>query len=115
MENIETGLLLMVFGMTTVFAILLIVINLGKGLDVYKRQGTNLHISLHIDLGHLITGVLQHRLYGQQVRMSCTPRKRLHTYVEIVATRVTNLHDGSYVKAGTGMAMILSLIHISTR
>ncbi len=32
MENIETGLLLMVVGMTTVFAILLIVINLGKTL-----------------------------------------------------------------------------------
>ena len=32
MENIETGLLLMIVGMTTVFAILLIVINLGKGL-----------------------------------------------------------------------------------
>lgn len=32
MENIEIGLLLMVVGMTTVFAILLIVINLGKGL-----------------------------------------------------------------------------------
>ncbi|MDH6356811.1 OadG family protein [Parabacteroides sp. PF5-9] len=34
MENIETGLLLMVVGMTTVFAILLIVIYLGKGLIV---------------------------------------------------------------------------------
>lgn len=32
MENIETGLLLMVVGMATVFVILLIVINLGKGL-----------------------------------------------------------------------------------
>ena len=32
MENLETGLLLMVVGMLTVFAILLIVINLGKGL-----------------------------------------------------------------------------------
>lgn len=32
MENIETGLLLMAVGMTTVFMILLIVINLGKGL-----------------------------------------------------------------------------------
>lgn len=32
MENIETGLLLMVVGMTTVFIILLIVIYLGKGL-----------------------------------------------------------------------------------
>lgn len=32
MENIKTGLLLMVVGMTTVFAILLIVIYLGKGL-----------------------------------------------------------------------------------
>lgn len=32
MENIQIGLLLMVVGMTTVFAILLIVINLGKGL-----------------------------------------------------------------------------------
>ena len=34
MENIETGFLLMVVGMTTVFAILLIVIYLGKGLIV---------------------------------------------------------------------------------
>lgn len=32
MENIETGLLLMVVGMTTVFIILLFVIYLGKGL-----------------------------------------------------------------------------------
>lgn len=51
MENLETGLLLMVVGMTTVFAILLIVINLGKGLIalvnkyapeeiVYKKQVT---------------------------------------------------------------------------
>ncbi len=32
MENIQIGLLLMAVGMTTVFAILLIVINLGKGL-----------------------------------------------------------------------------------
>ncbi|MCI1647563.1 MAG: OadG family protein [Bacteroides sp.] len=32
MENLETALLLMVVGMTTVFAILLIVIYLGKGL-----------------------------------------------------------------------------------
>lgn len=32
MENIETGLLLMAVGMSTVFVILLLVINLGKGL-----------------------------------------------------------------------------------
>lgn len=32
MENLETGLLLMVVGMTTVFMILLMVIFLGKGL-----------------------------------------------------------------------------------
>ncbi|ADV45007.1 OadG family protein [Bacteroides helcogenes] len=32
MENLNTALLLMVVGMATVFAILLIVINLGKGL-----------------------------------------------------------------------------------
>lgn len=32
MENLQTGFLLMVVGMTTVFIILLIVINLGKGL-----------------------------------------------------------------------------------
>lgn len=32
MENFETGLLLMVVGMTTVFAILLLVIFIGKGL-----------------------------------------------------------------------------------
>lgn len=45
MENIETGLLLMVVGMTTVFIILLIVINLGKGLialvNKYAPEETN--------------------------------------------------------------------------
>lgn len=34
MENIETGLLLMVVGMATVFLILLIIIYIGKGLIV---------------------------------------------------------------------------------
>lgn len=38
MENIETGLLLMGVGMTTVFIILLIVINLGKGLIVLVNK-----------------------------------------------------------------------------
>ena len=38
MENIETGLLLMAVGMTTVFAILLIVINLGKGLIILVNK-----------------------------------------------------------------------------
>lgn len=38
MENIETGFLLMAVGMTTVFAILLIVINLGKGLIVLVNK-----------------------------------------------------------------------------
>ncbi|MDD6750456.1 MAG: OadG family protein, partial [bacterium] len=38
MENIETGLLLMAVGMTTVFMILLIVINLGKGLIYFVNK-----------------------------------------------------------------------------
>lgn len=46
MENVETGLLLMVVGMTTVFAILLIVISLGKGLitlvNKYAPEEANL-------------------------------------------------------------------------
>ena len=38
MENVEIGLLLMVVGMTTVFAILLIVIFLGKGLIAWVNK-----------------------------------------------------------------------------
>lgn len=38
MENMETGLMLMGIGMTTVFAILLIVIYLGKGLIVLVNK-----------------------------------------------------------------------------
>lgn len=38
MENIEIGLMLMGIGMTTVFAILLIVIYLGKGLIVLVNK-----------------------------------------------------------------------------
>ena len=39
--------------------------------------------------------------------MACTPWKRLHTYVDIIATGITNFQDGSYVKSGACMAMIL--------
>ncbi|WP_297328878.1 OadG family protein [uncultured Bacteroides sp.] len=38
MENLNTALLLMVVGMTTVFAILLIVIYLGKGLTALVNK-----------------------------------------------------------------------------
>lgn len=38
MENLGTGLLLMIVGMTTVFAILLIVIYLGKGLIILVNK-----------------------------------------------------------------------------
>lgn len=38
MENLETGLLLMVVGTATVFAILLVVIYLGKGLIVLVNK-----------------------------------------------------------------------------
>ncbi len=38
MENIEFGLLLMVVGMTTVFAILFLVIYLGKGLIIIVNK-----------------------------------------------------------------------------
>lgn len=38
MENMDTGLMLMGIGMTTVFAILLIVIYLGKGLTILVNK-----------------------------------------------------------------------------
>ena len=38
MENLNTALLLMVVGMATVFAILLIVIYLGKSADCFSQQ-----------------------------------------------------------------------------
>ncbi len=38
MENIETGLLLLTVGMSTVFLILLIVINFGKGLIILVNK-----------------------------------------------------------------------------
>ena len=46
MENIESGLLLMVVGMTTVFAILLIVIYLGKGLITLVNTVSYTHLTL---------------------------------------------------------------------
>ena len=64
MENIETGLLLMVVGMTTVFAILLIVINLGKGLIVL---GTNGHSNAnHRNRQSFRTGDSRHRIGNQR-------------------------------------------------
>ena len=83
MENIETGLLLMVVGMTTVFAILLIVINLGKGLIVLvnkyapeeiseetssgSRSGTNGHSNAnHRNRQSFRTGDSRHRIGNQR-------------------------------------------------
>ena len=44
MENLNTALLLMVVGMTTVFAILLIVIYLGKGLILLVNKIGRAHV-----------------------------------------------------------------------
>ena len=84
MENIETGLLLMVVGMTTVFAILLIVINLGKGLIVLVNKyapeeiiakkpvaaggwGTNGHSNAnHRNRQSFRTGDSRHRIGNQR-------------------------------------------------
>ena len=62
MENIETGFLLMVVGMTTVFAILLIVIYLGKGLIVL----VNKYAPEEIIAKSFRTGDSRHRIGNQR-------------------------------------------------
>ena len=66
-----------------------------------------LHICLHIDFGHLEACILQHGLHTEQVGMSRTPGKRLHAYVDIVATRFAHFKNTCHIETGTRMTMIL--------
>ena len=66
-----------------------------------------LHVSLHINLRNLEARILQHRLHGQQVGMPGSPRQRLHTHVDVIATGLANLQDRGYAEARSRVAMVL--------
>ena len=70
-------------------------------------EGTHFHVGLHVDFGHLIAGVLQHGLHAEQIGMTRTPRQRLHTHVDVVASGFADGQDAGHVEAGARMAVIL--------
>ena len=75
--------------------------------DERLRHGTGLHVSLHVDFGHLEAGILQHGLHGNDVRMHLAPRHRLHGHVNDVGAVFAHLEDGSHREAGTAMPVVL--------
>ena len=65
------------------------------------------HISFHIDFLDLESGILEHFLYGNHIGVTGSPGKRRHTYVNIIATRLTYFEYGSHTESRTGVRMIL--------
>jgi hypothetical protein len=61
----------------------------------------------HIDVGHLEAFVLQHGLYGDDVRMHLTPRKRLDGGIDDIGTVVTYLEDAGHRETGAAVSVIL--------
>ena len=39
----------------------------------FLNHAAHFHVGFHIDFGHLISGVFQHRLHTKQVSMACSP------------------------------------------
>ena len=74
--------------------------------DELLREFARLHVGVHIDLGHVETGVLEHALHRDHVGMHLTPSERLDGGVDDVATVATNFEDRSHRKAGAGVAVV---------
>ena len=59
--------------------------------DELLGEGTCLHVSVHIDFLDLEALVLQHGLYGDDVRMNLSPREWFDGGIDDVGTVVTYL------------------------
>ena len=64
-------------------------------------QRACLHIGIHIDIIHLETFVLQHRLHGDDIGMHLTPAEWFNGCIDDVGTIVAHLKDAGHRESRT--------------
>ena len=74
--------------------------------DELLGEFARLHVGVHIDLGHVETGVLEHALHRDHVGMHLTPSEGLNGGVDNVATVAAHLEDRSHRQTGAGVAVV---------
>ena len=67
-----------------------------KIVDECLGESSGLHIGVHVDVLYEESGILQHGLDRDNVRMNLTPGKRLHGHVQIVGTGAGHLQHGGF-------------------
>ena len=65
-------------------------------IDELLCHGTRLHIGFHINIRYTKTGIFQHGLYRDHVRMNFSPGHRFHGYINNISTILTNFKNGSH-------------------
>ena len=75
--------------------------------DESLGESSGLHIGVHVDVLYEESGILQHGLDRDNVRMNLAPGKRLHGHVQIVGTGAGHLQHGGYREAGTRVTVVL--------
>ena len=65
-------------------------------INEFLCHGTCFHICFHVDLRNTETGIFQHGLYGDHIRMNFTPGYGFHGYVNNISTILANFKNGSH-------------------
>ncbi len=71
------------------------------------RHGTRFHIGFHIDVFHLESGISQHGLHGDDVRMDHAPAQRFHGHVHYVHTGFGYFQHRGHGETRTGVPVVL--------
>ena len=76
-------------------------------IDELLRQTACLHIGLHINILHEETGIFEHCLNSNHIRMNLTPTERFHRYVQHVAAGFGYFEHRCHRETGTCMTVVL--------
>ena len=68
-------------------------------IDELLREGTRLHVGIHVDVGDLVASIDEHLTDGDDVWVNLTPGEGFHSYVDDVGAVVTDLEHGGYGEA----------------
>ena len=75
--------------------------------DELLGEGTGLHVGVHVDFGHVEAFVLQHGLYGDDIRVHLAPGEGLDGRIDDVGTVVAHLEDACHREAGAAVTVVL--------
>ena len=77
--------------------------------DELLGQCPGLHIGVHVDVLYKESGILEHCLDGDDIRMDLTPAQRLHCHVDVLGAGSCDFQHGSYAESRARVSVVLNL------